>query len=158
MNTPTALIARRQHAVRHAVFEKEYFTPLISSADVGGCYAVWLHEALPGASPPMHVHHREDEVFHVLEGHLLVQCGDVVNDLHAGDTAVLPKGIPHTWLAVGPATAKLIVTVCPGGVEAFFPQMAHAQATHATLSALDDVLHEFGIEIVGPPMDEHVPR
>ena len=38
------------------------------AADTGGAFGLIEAEAPAGASPPLHVHHREDESFFVLEG------------------------------------------------------------------------------------------
>ncbi len=40
----------------------------IPSQQTGGAYALFEATANPGAGPPPHVHHREDEAFYVLEG------------------------------------------------------------------------------------------
>ena len=50
-----------------------------------------------GDSPPLHVHHAEDEVFHVLEGELRLRVGEEDLELRAGETALAPQGLPHTY-------------------------------------------------------------
>ena len=40
----------------------------IPSHRTGGAYALFEVATPPGAGPPPHIHHREDEVFYVLEG------------------------------------------------------------------------------------------
>src|SRR5262245_12632782 len=42
----------------------------------GGAYGLFEAELPAGFSPPLHVHHREDEAFWILEGEFSVRCGD----------------------------------------------------------------------------------
>ena len=138
---------------RFTVFGGEAVTPIVGSEDVGGAYAIWLHEAAPGVSPPRHVHHREDEVFHILEEQLLIWCDGQTYEANPGDTAVLPKGLPHSWLVTSLSPVKLIATVCPGGMERFFPRMAALGAAHASLSDLEQLTQKFDIEFIGSPLE-----
>jgi hypothetical protein len=76
MATPIAMfrgpvLAKADQARRFNVFNGEAVTPIIASDDVEGAFAIWLHVALPGVSPPRHVHYLENEVFRVLEGSCL---------------------------------------------------------------------------------------
>ena len=45
----------------------------------------------PGFSPPMHVHHREDESFYILEGELTLQCGERRFRAGTGAFVFLPR-------------------------------------------------------------------
>src|SRR3954452_6255820 len=47
-----------------------------------------------GDGPPLHVHHDEDEAFHVLDGELRLRVGDEQLTLGAGETALAPRGVP----------------------------------------------------------------
>jgi len=55
----------------------------------------------PGGGPPPHVHHREDESFHVIEGTLTVQVGEKILNASAGDFVYLPRGIGHSFKNTG---------------------------------------------------------
>ena len=48
---------------------------LSSSAGADGI-AVIEHWMPSGDAPPLHVHHREDEVFHIIEGEIRFRVGD----------------------------------------------------------------------------------
>ena len=50
-----------------------------------------------GSMPPLHVHHIDDEIFHVLDGEITVYHGADVVRLGAGDTVLAPRGVPHTY-------------------------------------------------------------
>jgi len=55
----------------------------------------------PGASPPLHIHRREEEAFWVLEGRVRFRCGE--RDILAGPGSFLslPRDIPHTFIVEG---------------------------------------------------------
>jgi quercetin dioxygenase-like cupin family protein len=48
-------------------FLNTYVTIRISSRDGSDGISVLEHRASQGDSPPLHIHHDEDEIFHVLE-------------------------------------------------------------------------------------------
>src|SRR5581483_2495626 len=49
-----------------------------------------------GGSPPLHIHENLDDSFLLLDGEILVQCGDRRILAHPGSYVVLPAGIAHT--------------------------------------------------------------
>ena len=112
-----------------------------------------------GASPPLHVHHREDETFWVLEGALTVRCGTETYHATAGSYVFLPRGVPHTFRVEGDAPARMLTLLTPGGGEAFFVEggrpaerMTLAPEGRPDLARLQKVALEFGSEFVGPPL------
>jgi hypothetical protein len=53
-----------------------------------------------GSGPAaLHVHHRDDEAWHVLEGSLHFRFGDRELDAPAGSTVFVPAGVAHTYQA-----------------------------------------------------------
>jgi quercetin dioxygenase-like cupin family protein len=112
-----------------------------------------------GSSPPLHVHHREDETFYVLEGQLTVLCGDETYTAPAGSFIFLPRDVPHTYRVDGDKPARLLTLLTPGGTEAFFVE-GGCPAETLTLPA--EGPHDFGAiarlslqydsEIIGPPL------
>ena len=63
----------------------------------------------PGGSPPRHVHDAMDDSFLLLEGELLVRCGDESFLARAGSYAVLPAGVPHTFRVTSATPAKMLL-------------------------------------------------
>ena len=59
-------------------------TYLAESKDTGGSFALLEAAMKPGNEPPPHLHEREDELFHVLEGAFDVFVGDEAFCLQAG--------------------------------------------------------------------------
>jgi quercetin dioxygenase-like cupin family protein len=114
-----------------------------TAASTTGAYGLLESWVRPGASPPLHVHHREDETF---------RAGP-------GSYVFLPRGVPHTFRVDGDAPAHMLTMLTPGGGEAFFVKGGRP-AESATfpppavpdLVRLERVAHEFGSEFVGPPL------
>jgi mannose-6-phosphate isomerase-like protein (cupin superfamily) len=43
----------------------------------------------------MHKHDQEDELFYVIEGKLFIELADKTLEIHAGEFAIIPKGVEH---------------------------------------------------------------
>ena len=61
----------------------------------------------PGAGAPLHVHKDVDEVFILLEGTLDLRLGDEQRLVEANHTIAIPAGVPHAFVAVGPAPVRM---------------------------------------------------
>ena len=69
--------------------------------------------AAPGAGPPMHVHHLQEEGLTVVEGHLGYQrLGEPERFAGPGETVVFEPGAAHRWWNAGDADLR-----CTGWVE-----------------------------------------
>ena len=87
-----------------------------TSADTGGQMTIVEVTEAPGAEAPLHVHHREDEAFWILEGDVTLEVGDTTIEAHAGDYAFGPREIPHRY-TVGDAGCRMLFICTPGGFE-----------------------------------------
>jgi hypothetical protein len=117
-----------------------------------------------GDSPPYHVHRTEDEIFHVLEGELVVLVDGETSRARAGETHLLPKGVPHTYRVVSEQARWLVVTT-QGDFERFVRECSRpAEAaelpppsgppTPEQQRALGEVAARHGIDLIGPPLAE----
>ena len=70
----------------------------------------------PNAEAPLHVHHREDEGFYVLDGDVTIHVGDDVVKAGPGDFAFGPRDVPHRY-TVGPDGCRMLFICTPGGFE-----------------------------------------
>ena len=87
-----------------------------TAADTGGQMAIIEITEPPGAEAPLHVHHREDEGFWLLEGDVTFFVGDTTIEAHAGDYIFGPRDIPHRY-TVGSAGCRMLFIMTPGGFE-----------------------------------------
>jgi quercetin dioxygenase-like cupin family protein len=91
---------------------------LVDGEETNGNYSVVDSVGPQGNMPPLHVHQREDEVFHVVEGQLTVFLPGEAVELNAGDTLRAPCGVPHTY-RVESETCRWLVFCQPAGFEEF---------------------------------------
>ncbi|GAB3067444.1 cupin domain-containing protein [Pedococcus soli] len=73
----------------------------------------WRLDPFPGDQAPLHVHHRGDEAFYVLDGLLDVQDGTLRHRLEPGSLHVVTAGSPHTFATVGDTGARILVIMSP---------------------------------------------
>lgn len=70
----------------------------------------------PERMVPLHVHHKEDETFHMIEGTMTFMIGDETIEASAGDILVGPRDVPHRFKA-GPDGARVLLLVAPANLE-----------------------------------------
>jgi quercetin dioxygenase-like cupin family protein len=87
-----------------------------SAADTGGQMTVVEVTEHPGAEAPLHVHHRDDEGFWILEGDVTFEVGDETIEAGAGDYVFGPRDIPHRF-TVGDRGCRMLFILVPGGIE-----------------------------------------
>jgi quercetin dioxygenase-like cupin family protein len=85
-----------------------------TGADTGGQMTIVEMTEPPGTEAPLHVHHREDEAFFILEGSATLQVGDETFEVSAGDYAFGPRDIPHRY-TVGEEGCRMLFICTPGG-------------------------------------------
>ena len=120
--------------------------------------------AREGDSPPLHVHRTEDELFHVLEGELRLRVGERDVRLAAGEAAVAPRGVPHSYRVESPQ-ARWLVTTARGDFERFVRALSRpaeheglppqAPPTPEQVERLAVTAAAHGIDLVGPPLEAH---
>jgi quercetin dioxygenase-like cupin family protein len=98
-------------------------TYLATGEETGGAFFLAEISVVPGGGAPPHIHHREDESFHVVEGSLTIQVGGDTITASAGDFAFLPRGIAHSFKNTGDGYAKALVFTTPAGLEGFFAEV-----------------------------------
>jgi quercetin dioxygenase-like cupin family protein len=86
------------------------------AADTGGKLTIVEVTEPPNAEAPLHVHHREDEGFLVLEGRVTLYVGDDVVQAGPGDFGWGPRDIPHRYV-VGAEGCRMLFLCTPGGFE-----------------------------------------
>ncbi|HEV2954444.1 MAG TPA: cupin domain-containing protein [Candidatus Dormibacteraeota bacterium] len=69
-----------------------------------------VHEWRGSGPPHLHVHHEDDEAWHVLEGTLKFRFADGAIDAGPGDTVFVPAGVAHTYEAAQPARYLVVLT------------------------------------------------
>jgi mannose-6-phosphate isomerase-like protein (cupin superfamily) len=68
-----------------------------------------IHEWSGSGPGYLHVHHADDEAWHVLEGILTFRFQDKQVDAPAGTTVFVPAGVPHDYIEKHGPTRYLII-------------------------------------------------
>jgi quercetin dioxygenase-like cupin family protein len=130
-----------------------------TAESTGGAFGLFESLIAPGSSPPLHVHHREDESFYVLEGTVTFRYADQTITGGPGTFVFLPRDVPHTFVVEGDTPARMLTLINPGGGEQFFIEAGKPPegeglppAGPPDIEKLTQVAAKFGTEIVGPPM------
>jgi quercetin dioxygenase-like cupin family protein len=114
------------------------------------------HVAPRGTGSPLHVHHREDEWFYVLEGELTIWLDGRVVRAGAGDFVFGPRDVPHTFI-VSSDEARFLLATTPADFEGFVRALAQPVETLGAAAGPPDMepimaaAAEYGLEILGPP-------
>ncbi len=73
----------------------------------------WQLTPVAGDQAPLHVHHRGDEAFYVIEGAIDVVDGRVRHRLEAGQWHTVHAGAAHTFATVDDVPARVLVVMTP---------------------------------------------
>jgi quercetin dioxygenase-like cupin family protein len=122
---------------------------------------VMVNESLSprGAGSPLHVHHREDEWFYVIDGELTFWVGGQIIEAPAGSFVYGPRDVPHTFV-VSSEQARFLLVTEPGDFSGFLRELSEpaqrleippAPTEPPDIARMTAVAAEYGIEILGPP-------
>lgn len=136
------------------------FTVRLSSVESAGALTMLEVVAPAGAGPPLHVHHREAEVFYVLEGRMTYRAGDQSYELGPGSSIYLPRDVPHAFRVTGDAPARFLALTTPGGIEALYEQLRRlpdgdglpAGPSAEEIGRWTQTAPAFGLQMCGPPL------
>ena len=130
-----------------------------TAADTGGQMTIVEVTEHPGAEAPLHVHHRDDEGFWILEGDVTFEVGDETIEASAGDYVFGPRDIPHRF-TVGDRGCRMLFIMVPGGFEDLIratsepapsrtvPPPAEEEPSAEELEGLKAIIREHGYELL----------
>lgn len=128
--------------------------------DTGGRLAVWEQQLPHGSSPPLHVHHEDDEAWFVLDGALTFQVAETTLTAETGAFVWAPRGLAHTFRVDSPS-ARLLVLGMPAGFDRFVAATGRpAEAVTLPpppdgppdIAGLVAAAREHGMDVLGPPL------
>jgi quercetin dioxygenase-like cupin family protein len=132
----------------------------VRRSDSAGAVGIFEGVVPAGEGPPVHIHHHEDEVIHVIEGSYEFWLDGTRFTRSPGASVFLPRGVPHTF-RVQSQTARILGIMTPGHFEGLFRELG-VQATRRELPERGRVPFDVsrvmaeqrrrGTEVVGPPM------
>jgi mannose-6-phosphate isomerase-like protein (cupin superfamily) len=127
-----------------------------TAAETGGQLSIIEVTNPPGYEAPLHVHHRDDEGFWILEGSATIEVGDTTIEVSAGDYAFGPRDVPHRY-TVGDAGCRMLFIMVPGGMEEMIRATSEPAATRTLppppeeepdIDAIKSIVKEYGYEIL----------
>ena len=159
---PTESIAfdRGRQSLDHSVwYNGSLMTFLATGEDTHGQFALIEAVGRKGNAPPPHIHHREDEIFYVLEGELAVSVSDRTMNAVPGTMVFLPRNVQHSF-RIKSEQARMLVLLTPAGFEGWFrefsvpaPAMTLPPATepaYEDVQKMFEAAPRYGLEFVLP--------
>jgi mannose-6-phosphate isomerase-like protein (cupin superfamily) len=126
-----------------------------------GMETVVLEMTLPvGSSAPLHVHAGLDDTWYILDGEMVVRCGDDMLVAGAGHWVSMPRGVPHTFRVVGDRDARILLVHDNASFrelirELGVPAPAYVVPAAPVFPSMDELARVAGahdLTPIGPPM------
>jgi len=144
--------ARKQKSFKLKGVNSNILDVKISGDDTNGGFVLFEQTSVsPGRGTPLHVHHKQDEVFYVIEGEYYFQVGEEKFKAFAGDTIFLPMKVPHAWTQVSPKGKMTVLFQPAGKMEKFFTSTA-ALDHEPTKEEIAKMFEDNEMTVVGPPL------
>jgi quercetin dioxygenase-like cupin family protein len=151
--------SRGRQSLDHSVwYNGSLMTFLATGEDTHGQFALIEAVARRGNVPPPHIHHREDEIFYVLEGEVVVSVGDRTIKGTPGTMVFLPRDVRHSF-TIESEQSRMLILLTPAGLERWFKEFSVPAQAMALPPADETGYHEvqsmlgaalrYGIEFVG---------
>jgi mannose-6-phosphate isomerase-like protein (cupin superfamily) len=108
-----------------------------------------------GFGPPKHYHEEQDEWFYCLAGEYVVEVGDQRFRLTPGDSALVPRRVPHAFVFDAVGTGRMLIGFTPAlRIERFFRDLERRGQYfgNGTPEERETARREYGIVNVGPPL------
>ena len=119
MTTTRPLIRNTEDAERRWFYGGGLHTWLVREVEAEDGFLLFEDAVDPGKSTPLHTHPGADETFYVLAGSMVLHVGGSEQELRTGGVAMIPRGVPHAFMAGGDG-ARMLCLHTPGGGEEFY--------------------------------------
>ena len=144
---------------QHVWFLATRMTIKATTRTTAGALGVVEWRAAPGFSPPLHIHHNEDEAFWLLQGALTLLCDGQLFEASTGSFIWLPRNRPHTFRVEGDTPVHGLLLSTPAEHVGFYAEGGHPALNDSIpefdprdLPRLDDLYPKYGLQNVGPPL------
>ena len=116
--------SRGQQSLDHSVwYSGALMTFLATGEDTHGQFALIEAVGRRGNVPPPHIHHREDEIFYILEGEIDFSVSDRTIKGTPGTMIFLPRDVRHSF-TIESEQYRMLILVTPAGFEAWFREFS----------------------------------
>ncbi len=123
---------------------------------------VVLEMTLPvGSAPPLHVHDDLDDTWYILQGRMVVRCGDEELIVGAGHWVSMPRGVPHTFRVIGDGEARILLVHDNPSFRDFIrdvgtPALARVVPINPAFPPMDELARiatSHDLRPIGPPLN-----
>jgi quercetin dioxygenase-like cupin family protein len=125
-----------------------------TAAESHGRHFVFVATEPPGGGTRLHTHAAEDEYFLVLQGEILFYINGRVRVAKRGESAFVPRGVPHCFKNCSDREAQMLVSFTPGNIEGFFDyglsQNGERPSEEHLLKRIRELGPKYGLEVLGP--------
>ena len=119
----------------------DQYTFLVTGDQSNGAYFIMEGIIPPGGGPPLHIHHREEECFYLLDGTLEITLGEKIFNATTGAFIQIPRGTLHRFHNTGSATARMLLLFSPAGMDKYFEEaLEPVQDRSASMRPLTDAV------------------
>ena len=156
MTMTTTLVRNADETERRWFYGGGLHSWLVREGEVGDGFLLFEDAVEAGKRTPLHTHPAADETFYLLEGSMLLHVDGAEHELRAGGVAVIPRGVPHAFLAQAEG-ARMLCLHTPGGGEDFYRTASEPEVPGEPALAVDfDRIRQAAaatgsMTIVGPP-------
>jgi mannose-6-phosphate isomerase-like protein (cupin superfamily) len=124
----------------------------ISAKDTDGKLTIFEYTGNVKGGPPLHIHHKQDEIFFIVEGEYTFKVGDEIHKLSTGDTIFLPRKVPHTFAQTSEKGKMYFMFQPSGKMEDYFRKLANVQG-QPTPEEGAKLFSDHEMKVVGPPLE-----
>ena len=122
----------------------------LSSEETGGALFVFENTTPAGDGVPPHIHSREDEVIHVIEGEYEIFLDGKMETAGAGALVNFPRNVVHGFRNIGNSPARALFIVTPGeNFESFFNELSLLSSGGVPeMRKVAEIFDKYGLPIV----------
>jgi quercetin dioxygenase-like cupin family protein len=124
----------------------------VTGEDTGGAFDYFIVEVAPRGGPPLHVHHYQEEIIHVLKGRYKIRIGEGIYYVDEGGFAYMPSKLPHAFLNLTDEPGEIIVVYTPGGGHKFYEEFGPVARSGADRQTIAAVFEKYGMTLLGAPL------
>jgi quercetin dioxygenase-like cupin family protein len=125
MNPPESIgFGRGRQSLDHSVwYSGALMTFLATGEDTHGQFALIEAVGRRGNVPPPHIHHREDEIFYILEGEIVFSVSGRTIKGTPGTMIFLPRDVRHEF-TIESEQYRMLMLITPPGFEGWFREFS----------------------------------
>ncbi|MCH7903032.1 MAG: cupin domain-containing protein [Armatimonadetes bacterium] len=126
----------------------------LTGDETGGALDYIVCTVGPKSGPPLHLHHTQEETFHITKGRFKFQIADETKICQSGDFVYIPPGTPHAFVNLSDEPGEFIAVFTPGGTDKFFAEFGPMMSSGGPpdQEKIAALLEKHGMTLLGPPL------